>query len=496
MHRLLLFVIALSLPVGACGDAGQVDPPTTKDVPGGVIVHLFEWRWDDIARECEEYLGPNGFAAVQVSPPSENHVVEGRPWWERYQPVSYKLVTRSGDRAAFADMTARCGAVGVDIYVDAVINHMTDADLLLSGEPMTGRGTAGTTFTSFEYPGLYSYDDFNHCGLTDNDDIQDWDNMEQVRNCELVDLADLATGKPHVQQTIADYLKDLRSLGVDGFRIDAAKHTPSEDLAAIMELVGDPGYVYQEVKTGGQQSDWVTAYYPVGPITEFSLGEAIGQFIRDGSMADFGPDGALWSSREFTPSDKAVVFVDNHDNQRGHGGGEGILTYKDGALYDLAQVFTLAWPYGRPRIMSSYAFESDFTGPPMHDDESTQSVFEDGTADCGNGRWVCEHRSPVSKGMVAFYNNVRTAPDVQNWWSDGVDRLAFSRGAQGFVFMNRAGDAWTGTVQTGMPAGTYCNRLAVADDCQEVVVNEEGQAVVTVGAVSAIVIDTGSNVGD
>ncbi|CAJ0932295.1 unnamed protein product [Ranitomeya imitator] len=30
------------------------------------IVHLFEWRWDDIAEECERYLGPNGFGGVQL----------------------------------------------------------------------------------------------------------------------------------------------------------------------------------------------------------------------------------------------------------------------------------------------------------------------------------------------------------------------------------------------------------------------------------------------
>lgn len=24
------------------------------------MVHLFEWRWVDIANECENFLGPNG----------------------------------------------------------------------------------------------------------------------------------------------------------------------------------------------------------------------------------------------------------------------------------------------------------------------------------------------------------------------------------------------------------------------------------------------------
>lgn len=30
------------------------------------IVHLFEWKWDDIATECENFLGPKGYASVQV----------------------------------------------------------------------------------------------------------------------------------------------------------------------------------------------------------------------------------------------------------------------------------------------------------------------------------------------------------------------------------------------------------------------------------------------
>ena len=31
------------------------------------IVHLFEWKWSDIAAECERFLGPYGFCGVQVS---------------------------------------------------------------------------------------------------------------------------------------------------------------------------------------------------------------------------------------------------------------------------------------------------------------------------------------------------------------------------------------------------------------------------------------------
>lgn len=47
----------------------QYNPNT---LPGRTsIVHLFEWRWNDIALECERYLAPNGFGGVQV----------GTFWW-------------------------------------------------------------------------------------------------------------------------------------------------------------------------------------------------------------------------------------------------------------------------------------------------------------------------------------------------------------------------------------------------------------------------------
>ncbi len=79
---------------------------------GDVSVHLFDWKWTDIATECETVLGPAGFAAVQVSPPQEHSIVPSHDWSERYQPVSYSIAqSRSGTGAEFADMVTRCTAV-------------------------------------------------------------------------------------------------------------------------------------------------------------------------------------------------------------------------------------------------------------------------------------------------------------------------------------------------------------------------------------------------
>jgi len=122
---------------------------------GDVVVHLFEWRWTDIAAECENVLGPAGFKAVQISPPEEHSIVPSHDWSERYQPVSYSIDhSRSGTRVEFIDMVNRCNAVGVGIIVDAVINHMTNY-------PSPGVGSNGTSYSKYDYPGLYSPSDLH-----------------------------------------------------------------------------------------------------------------------------------------------------------------------------------------------------------------------------------------------------------------------------------------------------------------------------------------------
>lgn len=57
--------IALLLVVCTASVYGQWNPNFRPGRTG--IVHLFEWKWRDIALECERFLGPRGFAGVQVS---------------------------------------------------------------------------------------------------------------------------------------------------------------------------------------------------------------------------------------------------------------------------------------------------------------------------------------------------------------------------------------------------------------------------------------------
>src|SRR3954462_3171511 len=96
----------------------DASPPGTKDV----TAVLFEWKFASVAKECTDTLGPAGYGYVQVSPPAEH--IQGSQWWTSYQPVSYKIAGRLGDRAAFQNMVSPCHAAGVKVVADTVINHM------------------------------------------------------------------------------------------------------------------------------------------------------------------------------------------------------------------------------------------------------------------------------------------------------------------------------------------------------------------------------------
>ncbi len=437
---------------------------------GGVYVHLFEWPWTDIAKECA-YLGAKGYKAVQVSPPMEHllpSVQANNPWWVRYQPVSYSLsASRSGSLAEFQSMVTTCAGQGVDIYVDAVINHMTG----ISGSNVA-TGTAGTTYSHYSYPGTFTQPaDFHRCGTSgpnpdDADNIFDYSSRYQVQTCELLNLADLDTGAADVRATIHAYLQALLDLGVKGFRVDAAKHMASQDLNAILAGLSPRPYIYQEVIDQNNPNEPIKSfeYTPNGDVTEFKYSVALGNaFNCGGGLASLQTLGS-----GMLPSALAVVFTDNHDNQRGHGaGGACVVDYKDGAVYNLANIFALAHPLGYPQVMSSYAWTDENAGPPTVNGTSgsagaTLNVYAAGQvageipANCVGTKWICEHRRTAIANLVEFRQVTADQP-LTSWATISANQIAFGRGSKGFVAINHTASPATTTYTTQMAAGSYCN---------------------------------------
>mmetsp|Transcript_26528 Transcript_26528/g.70977 ORF Transcript_26528/g.70977 Transcript_26528/m.70977 type:complete len:653 (+) Transcript_26528:96-2054(+) len=456
------------------GGLGRPLPALSPHGASMAFVHLFEWKWDDVAKECEDFLGPKGFTAVQVSPPNEH--MSGGEWWTRYQPVSYKLSSRSGDEAAFTSMVQRCKAVGVGIYADAVINHMASG---------SGIGSAGSHYGNRDFPGTYSPSDFHHdhgnayrnCG------VHDYNNKHEVQYCDLVGLPDLCTSCSHVQDQIAKYINHMAELGVAGFRVDAAKHIDAGELRGILSKVDDRLYRFLEVIGHGHEAVTPNMYYDMGAVTEFNYAIKVSDIFRSpGKLQFLEGFGEAWG---LNPTHTAVTFIDNHDTQRGHAG-EAALTHKSGGAYFLATIFMLAHPYGYPKIMSSYHFDNTDFGPPA------QPVHGQGEPNCGHGKpWTCEHRWPAFANMVAWRKSA--GPDwVSSFSKHGADRISFCRGPAACIAINREGSHWDVTLTVSVPSGEYCNIIkSDGSDCERVHV-QDGTARVRVDPMSAVAFHTGA----
>ncbi|EAX93461.1 Alpha amylase, catalytic domain containing protein [Trichomonas vaginalis G3] len=256
----------------------------------GAIVELFGWPDDDVAQECK-FIADAGYMGVKIFPhqeqimsyqPMENMM---NPWYFMYQPVSYRLQGRMGTRDQLRTMINTCRALGVRVYADAVVNHMSGNGNDLSNHrnsgsgcttwgnktssayengspyytpaytyetnPNTGRGT-----NVLEYPGVpYGPEDF-HCDKA----LNSWNDANILDSGWLSGLADLDTSKEYVRQRIADFMIDLISIGFSGYRVDAAKHIRPTDLAAIFGKVKeglggslpDDFISWLEVLTGGE----------------------------------------------------------------------------------------------------------------------------------------------------------------------------------------------------------------------------------------------------
>lgn len=469
--------------LAACGSNGPDYPEPAEATDVGV--QLFQWTWDAIAAECPT-LAEHGYGWVLTSPPQE-HIL-GQEWWTAYQPVSYQIESRLGSREQFAAMVEACTEVGVGIVADAVVNHMTGQD-----EP--GIGWAGSRYSHYDYPGLWTDADghFHHCGLTPNDDIQDYFSAVEVRECELVNLADLATETEPVRARLREYLADLMSLGVTGVRIDAAKHMTADDVEAIVSELPEDALVISEVIRGPQEPIRPEDYLEAGDVFEFAWGREIAGIVKGGSLRLALELGSQEGSANYVPSEAAWIFVDNHDTERG----SQTLSYRDGQDYALATVLMLAADYGRPVVYSGYAF-SDRDAGPVQDAEGAVLDAACG-ADVGPGRdhadgeWVCQHAWPLVAGVVGWRATVGPPAEDARTVVDGRV-VTIGRGQRGWLAANGNAEPVAGTYDTGLLPGSYCDvgagPVTAEGECAGAVVEvvEDGRATITIPARSAVAL--------
>jgi len=112
------------------------------------------------------------------------------------------------------------------------------------------------------------------------------------------------------------------------------------------------------------------------------------------------------------------------------------------------------------------------------------------------GTWVCEHRDPAIAAMVGFRRAV-AGTGIAEWWDDGANAIAFSRGSLGFVALNLEDTTVTVDAATPVAPGSYCDVLTgglVAGACagRSVVVDVTGRVQLDVAAGTAVAVHSGS----
>lgn len=345
-----------------------------------VLVKLMEWNYNDIAKECTEYLAPNGFEAVQVSPVTE-HII-GYQWWVKYQPVSAGLDSRSGTEAEFRQMVATCRAAGIQVVVDILMNHM--AGPCKKAQQMTKRGKAegedempctgwgGSKFGDRKQKGARGWDasrpeHFHHKAdnvmepfckvgpqtgwLCPNDDCTP---------CDMYKLPDYNTELEEVRTMQFKHLEELFHIGVTGLRVDAAIYHHVYELADMLNRV-PWDLVYQE---------WWGEYPPqdrtdfVGLYRDVAYRWHVVNRLS-GKNATELPELLKLTGGVFGISEDMAVYPFAYHDGRSRKADPEIATYKNGLAYHQQQKFFLSWIVGSSVLVwGGYGWRDLSHGPP------------------------------------------------------------------------------------------------------------------------------------
>ncbi|CAE7940581.1 amy, partial [Symbiodinium necroappetens] len=486
-----------------------------------VYVQLWEWNFDDIAKECVNYLGPNGIDAVQVSPVTE-HIL-GSEWYTKYQPIGFGLHSRSGSEAQFAQMIAKCRGAGVQVIVDVILNHIA-APCQAAIEGWAGSAYGNRRINSqdgWKGPELFHNRqeiDGNRLGNCPVEEpsftCPQSEPPGDCTRCDFKGLPDWNTGLQPTRDILTKHLTELHDLGVTMLRLDAASYVSVEDLAVIInQLPWD--LVYQEWWGGVPLEERTVA---VGHYRDQKYGLKITNALGVGDVKYMPELLNISHGIDGISPERAVYPLTFHD-QRTLQADRFIPTFKNGLEFHQQQKFLLAWPSAvAVRLFGGFTFTNMDAGPPgncgngqcqpfpvyMFNDAEPRCMptpTESPLATSYEG-WVCEHRWEGIAGLVAFRKACRGQPITQTWSestvpSVGLGHFAFRAGGDCFAALVRGDNTrWPNYwgdlgpwrlagLAPGLPPGRYCDMASLTTlrcwdrrSCpREVVIGSDGSVV-------------------
>lgn len=207
---------AATIATGVAKDRVTHNPDATNT---DVILHAWSWNFPAIADNMKK-IADAGFTMVQTSPVQhcyspegsgkkifDENVTEGN-WYYYYQPTDWKIGNYIvGSRDQMKQMMDSAAKYNIKVIVDVLPNHTAFDIDAVSDDFYKAVGGRDKMFHS---EGLKPVEDYNNrlqCTL--------WGSGA---------LPDVNTENPDFQKYYMEFVNDLLSLGVKGFRYDTAKH--------------------------------------------------------------------------------------------------------------------------------------------------------------------------------------------------------------------------------------------------------------------------------
>ena len=183
------------------------------------ILHVWSWNFPAMAKSMKQ-IADAGFTMIQTSPVQEcytpkggskkifdENVTEGN-WYYYYQPTDWTIGNQIvGTREQMKEMLDSAAKYNVRVIVDVLPNHTAfDVDEV-SENLVKAVGGRDKLYHSQGLTPVADYNDRYQCTL--------WGSGA---------LPDVNTENPDFQKYYMQFVNDLLSMGVGGFRYDTAKH--------------------------------------------------------------------------------------------------------------------------------------------------------------------------------------------------------------------------------------------------------------------------------
>ncbi len=259
-----------------------------KNIQDGNILHCFNWKYNDIKAELKN-IAEAGFTSVQTSPAQP---AGSGAWYWLYQPYGFYVGTNSlGSKSDLQSLCQEADKYGIKVVVDVVANH-------LNGD------------TNRVQDDLKDNQYWHTMG-----GVSSWEDRYQVTHGE-IGMRDLNSEHSYVQKVVANYVNELKGIGVDGIRWDAAKHIalPSEGCNFWPAVTSQGLYHYGEILVGPDDrgsgnEGLMIEYTKYMTVTDSSYGMTLRNSFAGGSVpSSYGN----WATRGVA-ADKLIYWGESHD---------------------------------------------------------------------------------------------------------------------------------------------------------------------------------------